>query len=62
MLMEVVLELLKSSSKVINKVTSDLTKTTIIVISIFIVCIGYNMSYYVNRYSGMTEHKINSPL
>ena len=51
-----------SSSKVIDKATVELTKTAAVVTCVFIVCIGYDLIYYMFGCNYVVEYIINSPV
>ncbi len=50
------------TSKLINKATTELTKTAIIVTVVFIISLGFDLWYYVLGYSGVIDYVLNSPL
>ena len=49
-------------STVIDRASTQLTKTAAIVTLIFIVTIGYDLHYYLLGYSGITSYDLNSPV
>ena len=50
------------TNRVINKATKELTKTAFIVTLMFIVCLGFDLWYYVLAYNGVIAYIFNSPL
>ena len=50
------------SNQVINKATSQLTKTAMLVTIIFIISLGFDLWYYVLAYNGVVAYILNSPL
>ena len=48
------------SNKIINKATSELTKTAIIVTVVFIISVGFDLWYYVLGYNGVVDYILNS--
>ena len=50
------------SNRVINKATTELTKTAIIVTVMFIICLGLDLWYYVLAYNGVFAYILNSPM
>ena len=50
------------TNRVINKATKELTKTALIVTVMFIVCLGFDLWYYVLAYNGVIAYIFNSPL
>lgn len=50
------------ASRVIDKATSELTKTAIVVTIIFVISFGYDLWYYMLGYLGLVEYIINSPV
>lgn len=50
-----------ASSRVIDKATTELTKTAIVVTVIFIIAIGVELWYYVLGYAGVVKYVQNSP-
>ena len=51
-----------ASSRVIDKATSELTKTAIIVTAIFIVALGYESWYYMLGYNDVVPYVKNTPI
>ena len=49
-----------ASSKVIDKASTELTKTAIIMTAIFIVALGYDLWYYMLGYVGVVRYVFNS--
>ena len=50
------------SNQIINKATSQLTKTAMLVTIIFIISLGFDLWYYVLAYNGVVAYILNSPL
>ena len=50
------------SSRVIDKATTQLTKTAITVTIFFIVSLGWDSWFYILGYTGVVEYEFNSPL
>ena len=49
-------------SRIIDRASSDLTKTAITVTVIFVVSIGYDLHYYLLGYTGVTTYALNTPI
>ena len=50
------------SNRIINEATNKLTKTAIIVTVAFIICLGFDLWYYVLAYNGVVAYILNSPI
>ena len=50
------------SNRVINKAATELTKTAIIVTVMFMICLGFDLWYYVLAYNGVIAYVLNSPI
>lgn len=51
-----------ASSRIIDKATSELTKTAITVTAIFIISMGFEFWYYMLGYTEVVSYTINSPI
>ena len=50
------------TNRVIDKATKELTKTAFIVTVMFIICLGFDLWYYVLANNGVIAYIFNSPL
>ncbi len=50
------------ATRVIQRATTELTKTAIIVTVMFMICLGFDLWYYLLAYNGVIAYILNSPL
>ena len=50
-----------AASRIIDKATTELTKTAIVVTIIFLISLGYDVNYYLLAYIGLFEYKMGAP-
>ncbi len=50
------------SNRVIDEAANKLTKTALIVTVMFIICLGFDLWYYVLAYNGVVPYILNSPV